>query len=55
MRDGKDRRRMEGVKEKSGRDTLLPRYKGEGGGRSEKGEEEGMMELGVYESRIVER
>lgn len=37
----------EGVKEESRRDTLLPRYKGEGGGRSEKGEEEGMTELGV--------
>lgn len=47
MRDGKDRRKMEGIKEESGRNTLLPRYKGEGGGRSEKGEEEGMMELGV--------
>lgn len=38
---------MKEVKEESGKDTLLPRYKGEGGGRSEKGEEEGMMELGV--------
>lgn len=47
MRDGKDRRRMEAVKEESGRDTLLLCYKGDGRGRSEKGEEEGMMELGV--------
>lgn len=38
---------MEGVKEENGTDTLLPRYKGEDGERSEKGEEEGMMELGV--------
>lgn len=44
MRDGKDRRRMEGIKE----ETLFSpaiRVRVEEGG--EKGEEEGMMELGV--------